>query len=308
MTQERRVDVHPLRPGEEMLWLSVATAPDEIALKRPSFTDLVGGEERLDRRCHLIAVAEGRAMGRLTGTFLNPKLYFVREILSTEPGASAKVTAAFARYLIGSFRDDEVELLSWEKPDLAEMNDAFIAAGFRTGRRKVFVERSIEEFVPEEPSPFSYRPLADVGESEFVRTMVRAAEGDPFEDAAARDPVTDFRELVEYAGDAFDPASWRIAAVSGKVAGVVLPQRFPGPKNEGTLFYVGIVPEQRRRGLGRALHAAGLGFLSSAGVERYIGSTDDRNTPMIRIFEANGCRRKGIQLFLTASPQDEPGT
>jgi RimJ/RimL family protein N-acetyltransferase len=298
MTAERRIDVHPLRPGEETLWLSVSAAPDEITLKRPSFTDLVGGEERRDRRCHLIAVADGRAVGRLTGTFLNPRLYFVHELQSTRPGAFAEVAAAFGRYLAASFGADGIEVLSWDRPDLADMNAAFRGAGFRVGRRKVFVERDLTDYGPPMDDPFTYVALPDVGESAFVEVMTRAAEGDPFEDAATRDPVTDFRELVEYAGETFDPRWWRIAELGGRTAGVVLPQRFPGPRSEGTLFYVGIVPSRRGRGLGKRLHAAGLSFLSSAGVVRYIGSTDDRNVPMLRIFEANRCRRTGVQIFL----------
>jgi RimJ/RimL family protein N-acetyltransferase len=300
MTHNAAVDVHPLRRGEETLWLSVSSAPEEVALAPPSFTDLVGGEERRDRRCHLIAVSEGRPVGRLTGTFLNPRLYFVREILSTRPGAFREVAQEFGRYLASEFAANDMEILSWERDDLAEMNAAFLDAGFRVGRRKIFVERDLAGFEPPKADPFDYTSLADVGERAFVDVMTRAAVGDPFEDVTSRDALTDFRELVEYAGETFDPRWWRIARVGRRTAGVVLPQRFPGPRNEGTLFYVGVLPEERGKGLGRALHAAGLGFLASAGVSRYIGSTDDRNEPMIRIFEANGCRRKGTQLFLKA--------
>ncbi|MBD3366868.1 MAG: GNAT family N-acetyltransferase [Candidatus Eisenbacteria bacterium] len=300
MPGERSIDVHPLRPGEETLWLSVASAPGEIAVRRPSFTDLVGGEEHRDRRCHLIAVDEGRAAGRLTGTFLNPRLYFIQEILSNEPDVFGDVAEAFGSHLARSFGPERVEILSWERDDLAEMNQALLRSGFRVGRRKVFVERDLSGVEAPDAGPFTYISLAQTGEPRFVEIMSRAAEGDPFEDVAARDPMTDFRELVEYAGEMFDPTWWKVARRNGRTVGVVLPQRFPGPRNEGTLFYMGIVPERRNEGLGRALHRAGLAFLAQAGVERYIGSTDDRNVPMLRIFDANDCVRKGIQLFLTA--------
>ncbi len=301
MKRDKAIEVHPLRPGEEMLWLSVASAPDEVALRRPAFTDLVGGEKRRDRRCHLIAVSEGRAAGRLTGTFLNPRLYFIQELQSSTPGAFAETARVFGGYLARSFEQDSIEVLSWDRPDLRELNRALLDSGFRVGRRKVFVELDLTDFASRTAAPFSYVSLADVGERAFVDVMSRAAEGDPFEDVTARDPTTDFRELVEYAGETFDPTWWRIARKGRRTIGVVLPQRFPGPASEGTLFYVGVLPQERGRGFGRALHAEGLGFLARAGVRHYIGSTDERNAPMIRIFEANKCRRKGVQLFLTAS-------
>lgn len=293
------LDIHPLRPGEETLWLSVAASPEEIAQTHPKFADLVGGEKRRDRRCHLIAVGEEGAAGRLLGVFLNPRLYFIRELLTASAGDFEEVATAFAEYLARSFGPEGVEILTWERDDIRRLNAALARGGFAEGRRKVFVERDLAGYEPPD-DPFTYATLGDVGETVFVRVMSRAAEGDPFEDAMARDPVDDFRELVEYAGDAFDPAWWRIAKVEGRTAGVVLPQRFPGPGDEGTLFYMGIVPELRGRGLGRALHAAGLGFLARAGVTRYVGSTDARNAPMLRVFAVNECRRKGVQLFLKA--------
>jgi GNAT superfamily N-acetyltransferase len=130
--------------------------------------------------------------------------------------------------------------------------------------------------------------------------MAPASEGDPFEDDSSRDPRAEFRELTSFAGAAFDPTWWRVAYLDRDPIGVVLPQTFSNRKNEGTLFYVAVLPEFRGRGFGRILHASGLAFLAERGVTRYIGSTDARNLPMISVFRANGCEQTGRQLFYRA--------
>jgi RimJ/RimL family protein N-acetyltransferase len=127
--------------------------------------------------------------------------------------------------------------------------------------------------------------------------MTEASEGDPFEEGP-RDPEREWRELVAHVGDAFDRTLWRIALVDGVAVGVVLPTVFQRKDAVGTLSYIGIVPEHRRRGLGRALHASGLRLLAAAGARRYAGSTDLRNAPMARIFEKNGCALEAVQLLL----------
>jgi GNAT superfamily N-acetyltransferase len=106
--------------------------------------------------------------------------------------------------------------------------------------------------------------------------------------------------LIEYAGKRFDPTWWRIAYVESEPAGVVLPQAFEKRDNEGTLFYVAVRPAFRGRGYGRVLHAAGLEFLSRKGIVKYVGSTDARNFPMLAVFQTNGCRQTGTQLFYKA--------
>ena len=127
--------------------------------------------------------------------------------------------------------------------------------------------------------------------------MTEAARGDPFEDVTKRDPRRDFRDLIAYAGEKFDPTWWRAAFLDGRPIGVVLAQAVAGSDREGSLFYVGVVADYRGRGLGRTLHAGGLEFLARGGIVRYVGSTDSRNIPMLTIFAVNGCRQTGTQLF-----------
>jgi ribosomal protein S18 acetylase RimI-like enzyme len=294
------IDVHPLEYGDETAWLRVesesgASTEDAGRIRQMLARSGPEGARRL-----LLAREAGRPVGRLEGVFLNPRLYFVRELLTRDGADGDAVDAAFFGYLGTSFSEDGTEVLSWDRPESARVNRGLERAAFVIHKEKVFVERDLEGFVPERDDPFRYRSLAEIGEDRFLEVMIEAATGDPFEDPGSRDPRSDFRDLIEYAGERFDPTWWRVAYLERSPVGIVLPQVFSDRTNEGTLFYVGVLSEFRGRGFGKVLHESGLAFLAARGVKRYVGSTDARNLPMIAVFRANGCGQTGRQLFYRA--------
>ncbi|MBD3347578.1 MAG: GNAT family N-acetyltransferase [Candidatus Eisenbacteria bacterium] len=255
---------------------------------------------REDDRSFLVSLEGPRCVGRLRGRFLNPRLYFVEELTVADSAGADEVADSLAAFLADSFCEDGTEILAWDRPEARPVNRALESAGFVVGRSKVFVERDIADYASPYDDPLEYRSLASLGDERFLEIMTEASRGDPFEDMSERDPRADFRELRDYAGRKFDPTWWRVAFRGGTPVGVILPQEFADRDGEGTLFYVGVVPSERGHGYGKMLHATGLSFLSRKGITRYAGSTDTRNSPMLRVFEANGCRITGTQLFYKA--------
>jgi GNAT superfamily N-acetyltransferase len=75
-----------------------------------------------------------------------------------------------------------------------------------------------------------------------------------------------------------------------KPLGMVIPIIEPGTNEEGRLFYMGILPERRGKGLGTPLHQLGLALLQEKGATYYIGSTGIENKPMHQIFRNNNCK------------------
>lgn len=218
-----------------------------------------------------------------------------REVPAGEEGVA--LLGAAARALADTVRAGAKQVLSWEREKDAAWNAALDGAGFRVHRRKLFVRKDLAGPLPA-GGPFAWRTLAEAGEGEFRARLLAASEGDPFEEDV-RDPDAEWKELLEHAGDAFDPVLWRIALLDGAAAGVVLPTVFPEVDPlPGTCSYLGLLPPFRGRGLGRALHAEGLRLLAGAGARVYKGSTDERNLPMARVFAGNGCEVVGVQLLL----------
>ncbi len=200
-----------------------------------------------------------------------------------------------------------MSVLTWDVPESEAINDALERSGFGVKKRKIVVERSIVGYESPYDDPFTYSSIEVVGRENFVRVMAEASEGDPFEDSTDRDVDREFQEMVDYAGKRFDPTWWTTADLGGETVGVVLPQAYAGCDDEGTLFYVGVRPSFRGRGYGKILHAAGLEFLSRHGVTKYVGSTDERNVPMIAVFKANGCAQTATQVFREATREQETG-
>lgn len=87
--------------------------------------------------------------------------------------------------------------------------------------------------------------------------------------------------------------NWRDSCIAvykdNQPTGVVMPHIEPGTTSEGRLFYFGLVPKMRGKGLSQPLHHYALHVLKGMGATYYIGSTHISNTPMIRTFKKNNC-------------------
>lgn len=82
-----------------------------------------------------------------------------------------------------------------------------------------------------------------------------------------------------------------------QVVGISIPIIETGTTDEGRLFYFGVKPEKRGKGYGTVLHLCSLEIMKKFGSTYYVGSTDENNEYMIRIFEKNNCLlrdKKGI--------------
>ena len=69
-------------------------------------------------------------------------------------------------------------------------------------------------------------------------------------------------------------------------------QRLADQPGCGTILYMGIRPEARGRGLGKALHRAALQRLVGLGLTVYADATRTTHLAMRRIFAAHGCADK----------------
>lgn len=234
--------------------------------------------------------------GNLKGSFITEKLFYIMEIKIQEKYLLEDIYTAFCNYLFLSFSASDIEILSWDKNEKEVINSYLEKSGFKIHKKKVFVEKNLENYFMPYDNPFTFKTLKELGEEFFIEMMVKASIGDPFENMESN-PEKEFKELVDYAGEKFNPDWWQIAYLNNIPVGVMLPQLFDYGNEEGTLFYMGIIPEYRGKGLGKILHAIGLEFLSKKKVLKYKGSTDIENKPMINIFMINNCIQKDSQLI-----------
>ncbi|MFA7332140.1 MAG: GNAT family N-acetyltransferase [Candidatus Delongbacteria bacterium] len=301
-TGSQELVIRPLQIGEEPHWLSCAPPPKDLDAERSALrASLAAATE--DPACRLLAWEEGRCVGRLRLQLPHSGLCLLLGLAVPQASQRERVGRALIRYTCDQHAAHEVQGLCWERPEEQDLLDLLLAEGFQVHERKLYVERDLVGFQPAEPDPFDYLTLRDAGEPAFVEVLAGLEPGSPSPDGLAQ-ARSGFQELLELAGSALDRDAWHVVRHRGDVVGLVLPQLFPDSPHEGTLYWIGLLPNWRGRGWGRILHARGLRHLSERGARRYIGSTPVENLPMRRVFAANGCTELGVRVLLRNRPPE----
>jgi ribosomal protein S18 acetylase RimI-like enzyme len=166
-------------------------------------------------------------------------------------------------------------------------------------------------FVWEEPQPLVqvpkrliFRSLPEVGMEAFVTAVGRAMVGSLDQSdqkkvrelgvaQAAAHFLTEVTDYFEY-----QPQWWQLGYdQQGNLVGFVQPVIYPGCSKdgleEGTLYYIGVVPEQRGNRYIDDLLLHATSILQRVGVWRIYCDTDVLNQPMIQAFQRAGYQPAG---------------
>ncbi|MEN3284910.1 MAG: hypothetical protein V7607_6050 [Solirubrobacteraceae bacterium] len=141
-----------------------------------------------------------------------------------------------------------------------------------------------------EPGPLTFRTIADVGEDAFVDAIAATFEGTAdseltldVEQHGAREAAR--RYLEDHESLEHRPEWFELAYVGDDLAGVIMGARNP---TSAVIAYVGVVPEQRGRGLAAPLVRRGTARLAAAGATEIRGDCDRDNVAMAKAFERAG--------------------
>ncbi len=158
--------------------------------------------------------------------------------------------------------------------------------------------------IPDDSGRLTYRDLQDA--DVFIEAIERVTENtlDRLDKTQAHILGVDvyaedvFDLLQEYFDS--DPEWWQLAYdANDELVGFVVPVKFSG-QNEGTIGYIGVVPEQRGKGYILDLLARGTRILRDAGLETVLSDADVLNTPMLRAFEKTGYVASGTTFVYYA--------
>lgn len=196
--------------------------------------------------------------------------------------------------LLSSWKEKQIGYLSLLMD--ASYEKWLLEEGFRKVSMIVEYTRKLDETFPAEQG-ITVTALADgmMADSDFALLYERCRSG-----SANKNKLFTIEQVMESLENELG-TDWRthcyIFRKSGEPVGLSIPIIEQGTVDEGRLFYFGVVPEWRGKGYGSAFHRISLNLLQRIGATTYVGSTDEANRHMIRIFEQNGCRlrdRKGI--------------
>ncbi len=145
-----------------------------------------------------------------------------------------------------------------------------------------------------------FESFAEDIEEIFQQTLLRTYEGT--QDCPELNGVRSIGEILEghRAQGVWRPETWWLARWEGKPAGVVLlTELFDG--DGWDLSYMGVVPEVRGRGLGKALTVKALEAARKRGAEGVTVAVDVRNGPAIKIYSSLGfvaSEQREVLLYL----------
>jgi len=142
---------------------------------------------------------------------------------------------------------------------------------------------------PDDPR-LQYVSYAEGDARQFEQALFRSYEGTL--DCPELNGVRELGEIIEgHKAQGFhDPQRWWLAKESGLPAGVLLLADIP-ELGGWDLSYLGVVPDARRRGIGRALTRKAIAQARLAGVERLTLAVDGRNRPALHLYTALGFQR-----------------
>lgn len=191
----------------------------------------------------------------------------------------------------------------WQKGDTPYLSllmdttfeEELMNRGFYVVSTIVEHERSFTEPLPSAHKEWQTLEASGMSDGEFSDTYAACKSG-----SANKNQLFTMDQIMESLRLELG-SDWRKLAmlfyIEDEVIGLTIPHIEVNTISEGRLFYFGIMPEWRGKGLATRCHAAALHRLKELGASCYVGSTDKGNIGMIRVMEANGAPerdRKGI--------------
>lgn len=231
-------------------------------------------------RTVLGAVLALRLPGRTTVLMLPP----VGELGTTLAGQATVTSFATATELARKPH----YLQALVEPDCAAKRNVLLAAGFGELTRLQYLEMLTPAVAPNARDA-AWRPYGPTTGAEFELTVSRTYEGsmdcpELRELRPERDALASHRASGE-----FEPGLWELCELGGAVAGCLLCA--PLSRADALeIVYMGVVPEQRGRGVARILLERAAQHATQRQLGRMLLVVDARNEPARRVYSRYGFR------------------
>jgi mycothiol synthase len=179
------------------------------------------------------------------------------------------------------------------EPQAAARAAPLVRQGFRHITELRYLERDLAD-LPAEPAIGRLRleSFSAANEDLFRTTLLHTYEGTL--DCPELDGLRTIEEIIQghQAQGSFRPANWRLAFLDDQPAGVLLLTLLEDGST-WDMSYLGVGPEFRRRGVGRALAVHALRKTHDAGALRLLVAVDARNLPALALYQSLGFQETG---------------
>ena len=189
-----------------------------------------------------------------------------------------------------------------EPEGTSPLAQALELAGYERLAVLLYLRRDV--FPPEAnlplPPDLEWLPYRRLRQGKFARTIALT-----YQDSTDCPKLTGLRTVDETMAThkhtgIFCPRAWHLASKGGKPVGVALVNNLRG---RGELVYLGVVPEARRQGVGRALVTRAIRDTAAMGLPLMGLACDLANTPALHLYESMGFHelRRRLAFYLPAA-------
>lgn len=189
-------------------------------------------------------------------------------------------------------------------PDEADLAPPLERNGVPFVTRLLYLHHALDEPPPENPAHAPAMECVaydDAGASIFHETLLRSYEGSldcpELEGARSAEEILDGHR----AHGIYQPQRWWLALSDARPVAVVLLADVP-EWGGWDLGYLGVVPEARGRGIGRALTCRALAAARDAGAGQFTLTVDERNLPARALYGRLGFEQHDERLVYLAFP------
>ena len=288
------VDIRPIRPGEEraagdlVYRVTRGKAPSPAQLN--AFMAQTEALET-DLANQAVAVTPG---GELVGcAMLFPNLDATASIsapMCVEKFRSIEVEVGLVRTLREMAARRGIQMLqALTAEDDGALEEIFMLSGFEVLATMLFMERPTtrddRKWLAD--SMMRWQAYSPERHGAFLETVERSYEGTL--DCSKLGEFRNVSTTIESykARGAFDPDLWLLGEQDGKPAAVILLVRHPDGTHE--VAYMGVVPEQRGKGLGLETMKRALAEVASRGGDGLVSLVvDEANTPATAVYSSLG--------------------
>lgn len=193
----------------------------------------------------------------------------------------AEASAGFGRicWRIGTYHDDAMAKAA-----------AAHEVGFELFQEKVgFKWTDTGDAIP--PPSLTYRTVEEIGDDSYASVLTKVIEGGVDREAAwysARMPAGAWGKVMMEFCEPEDRESWLVAWDGDVLVGQVAITAFDPDYGDGTIAWVGVVPEQQGRGHGVELVRQAQRSARTRGFRSLMSDTDTLNVAMQRTFDRTG--------------------
>lgn len=173
----------------------------------------------------------------------------------------------------------------------SNLGSRLLAMGFQKKHDRAEFRRPVEALPDDSGSPMTWKTAQELSwrDVDIASKLGEIAKGDPDPDAQTA-PLTFIQDMLA------DPVltsgldCFHFGFFEGKVAALTVVQMNP-KSGWSRISYMGVMPEYRKRGLGKWVHRYSFRQMKAQGGKLYHGGTVCSNQAMIRLFEAHQCER-----------------